>query len=139
MPTLDTGSDTFGPDVAEAQEGLQQQRSGVLDAMVDIHVGLGLLAGVEADRLALKNGAGDPRVQLQRDRSEAAVARVNALSVEQEIATVRTPPPPDTGAVIQGRVTDMMQRGAGKVSVQLTDEKGQPVAGIRSEEHTSEL
>jgi hypothetical protein len=131
MQTLNTGSENFGPDVAEMREGLQQQRSGVLDTMVDVHVGLGLLAGVEADRLAQKHGADDPRVQLLRDRSEAAAARVSALSVEQEIAAVRTPPPPDKGAVIQGRITDTMQRGAGRVIVQPIDEKGQPVAAIK--------
>ena len=131
MPIRNTGSDSFDDDVAAMHEDLQQQRSGVLDTMVDIHVGLGLLAGVEADRLAQKHGADDPRVQLLRDRSEAAAARVNALSVEQEIAAVRTPPPPSTGAVIQGRITDVTQRAAGRVSVQLIDEKGQPVAGVQ--------
>jgi hypothetical protein len=130
MPIRNTGSDSFDDNVAAMHEDLQQQRSGVLDTMVDVHVGLGLLAGVEANRLAQKHGADDPRVQLLRDRSEAAAARVNALSVEQEIAAVRTPPPPSTGAVIQGRITDVTQRAAGRVSVQLIDEKGQPAAGV---------
>jgi hypothetical protein len=115
-------------------EGLQQQRSSLLGSLVDLHVGLGLLAGAEADRLAQKNGASDPRVQVLRDRSDTATARVNALSVEQEIAVVRTPAPPTTGALIQGRVTDVTQRAAGQVSVQLVDPKGQPVPGVGSVE-----
>ncbi len=45
---------------------------------------------------------------------------------------VRTPPPPPaTGAQIQGRITDLMKRTAGKVTVQIVDEKGQAVAESR--------
>jgi hypothetical protein len=132
MQNLKLGSDSFDSDAADMLEGLQQQRSSVLGSLVDLHVGLGLLAGAEADRLAQKNGADDPRVQVLRDRSDAATARVDALSVEQEIAAVRTPAPSATGALIQGRVTDVTQRAAGQVSVQLVDQKGQAVPGVGS-------
>ena len=132
MQNLKLGSDSFDSDAADMLEGLQQQRSSLLGSLVDLHVGLGLLAGAEADRLAQKNGADDPRVQLLRDRSDAATARVDALSVEQEIAVVRTPAPSATGALIQGRVTDVTQRAAGQVSVQLVDQKGQAVPGVGS-------
>jgi hypothetical protein len=128
MAILNT-SDSFNNDAVEMLEGLQQQRSSILDSLVDVHVGLGLLAAAEADRLAQKNAA-DPRVALLRDRSDATAARVNALSVEQEVATVRTPPPPATGALIQGRVTDTTQRAAGRVTVLLVNEKGQSVAAV---------
>src|SRR6478735_4979562 len=97
----------------ELLDALQQQRVDLLGGSIDIHVGIGLLAGAEADRLTAKYGADDARVQIMRDRSEAATARVDALSVEQEIAMVRTPPPPPAaGALIQGRVTDLMKRTA---------------------------
>ena len=125
-----SGSDDFAAAWAEL-DALQQQRVDLLGSTIDIHVGIGLLAGAEADRLAGKFGADDARVQLLRDRSDAVAARVDALSIEQEIATVRTPPPPPAaGALIQGRVTDMAQRAAGQVTVQMIDEKGQAVAGI---------
>ncbi|GLR87963.1 hypothetical protein [Bradyrhizobium iriomotense] len=130
MPILNLGNDDFESASTNMLEMLQQQRSDLLGSTIDVHVGIGLLAGAEADRLAQKYGANDARVQLLRDRSAAAAARVDALTVEQEIALVRTPPPPTTGALIQGRVTDMTQRTAGQVIVQLIDEKGQPVAGI---------
>ena len=125
------GSDDFEAASAELLDALQQQRSDLLGGSIDIHVGIGLLAGVEADRLAAKYGKDDARVLIMRDRSEAATARVDALAVEQEIAMVRTPAAPSaTGALIQGRVTDLMQRTAGMVTVQVVDEKGQAVAGI---------
>jgi hypothetical protein len=130
MSTLSSGNDDFEASATKMLETVQQQRTDLLGATIDIQVGIGLLAGVEADRLAQKYGEDDARVQLLRDRSDAAAARVDALSVEQEIATVRTPPPSTTGALIQGRVTDMTQRAAGQVTVQLIDEKGKPVAGI---------
>jgi hypothetical protein len=126
-----SGSDDFEAAWAALLDALQQQRADLLGSTIDIHVGIGLLAGAEANRLADKYGADDARVRLLRDRSDAVAARVDALSVEQEIATVRTPPPPPAaGALIQGRVTDMMQRAAGQVTVQVIDEKGQAVAGI---------
>jgi hypothetical protein len=130
MPVLNLGSNDFEAESTKMLELLQQQRSDLLGSISDIQVGIGLLAGVEADRLAQKYGEDDARVQLLRERSAAAAVRVYALSVEHQIAMVRTPPPPTTGALIQGRVTDMMQRTAGQVTVQLIDEKGQPVAGV---------
>src|SRR5437016_3781517 len=110
-----SGSDNFEAALAELLDALQQQRADLLGSTIGVHVGIGLLASAEANRLADKFGADDARVQLLRDRSDAVAARVDALSVEQEIAKVRTPPPPPAaGAVLQGRVTDLMQRAAGQ-------------------------
>ena len=131
MRTINPASDDGVPDeLSGTIEELREHRDNVLGTMIDAHVGVGLLAGLEADRIALKRGADDPRVQILRDRADASVARVDALSVEREIATVRAPPPPSTGALVQGRITDTAQRAAGRVTVALVDEKGQAVAGV---------
>jgi flagellar biosynthesis GTPase FlhF len=130
MEPTDPASDAFQTAATQVLEGLQLQRSLLLATVADVHGALGLLAGIEADRLAQKYGADDERVQLLRDRGEAAAARVDALVVEQEIAAVRTPAPAAKGVLIHGRITDTMRRAAGSVSVQLTDQKGQPLQGV---------
>jgi hypothetical protein len=130
MEPIDPASAEFQTAATQVLEGLQLQRSLLLATVADVHGALGLLAGIEADRLAQKYGADDERVQLLRDRGEAAAARVDALAVEQEIAAVRTPAPAAKGVLIQGRITDTMRRAAGSVSVQLTDQKGQPLQGV---------
>ena len=130
MQIFNTGSDDFETASTQILEGLQQQRSELLGTTIDIHVGIGLLAGIEAGRLAQKYGDDDARVQLLRDRGEVVAARVEALSVEHEIAVVRTPPPPATRPLLHGRITDVPQAAAGRVTVLLIGEKGQPVAGV---------
>jgi hypothetical protein len=130
MEPIDPASDAFQTAATQVLEGLQLQRSLLLATVADVHGALGLLAGIEADRLAQKYGADDERVQLLRNRGEAAAARVDALAVEQDIAAVRTPAPAAKGMLIQGRITDTMRRAAGSVSVQLSDQKGQPLQGV---------
>jgi hypothetical protein len=130
MEPIDPASDAFQTAATQVLESLQLQRSLLLATVADVHGALGLLAGIEADRLAQKYGADDERVQLLRDRGKAAAARVDALVVEQEIAAVRTPAPAAKGVLIQGRITDTMRRAAGSVSVQLTDQKGQLLQGV---------
>src|SRR2546427_613444 len=75
-----SGSDDFEAAWAELLDALQQQRVDLLGSTIDIHVGIGLLAGAEADRLAGKFGADDARVQVLRDRGDAGPARVAALA-----------------------------------------------------------
>jgi hypothetical protein len=130
MEPIDPASEEFQNASTQVLEGLQQQRSFLLATVANIHGALGLLAGIEADRLAQKYGDDHERVQLLRDRGAAAAARVDALAVEQEIAAVRTPAPAAKGVLIQGRITDTMRRAAGSVSVQLTDQKGQSLPGV---------
>jgi hypothetical protein len=95
-----------------------------------VQLGARLLAGLEAQRLEQKRGTDDPRVQILHDRSEAILARVNALCVEREIANMRMPAAVKTGALVQGRITDTQRRAAGRVTVRLVKEKGEEVAGV---------
>src|SRR5262249_19378893 len=118
MRLLNSGSGSFENDARELLEGLQQQNSELVSGIIDVHLGIGLLAGLEAGRLAQKQGA-DPRVPILRAHAEASLARVDALSVERDIATVRTPSPPAAGAVVHGRLTDVAQRAAGRITVVL--------------------
>jgi hypothetical protein len=135
MRIINSGSDdTFVNDASELLEGLQQRRSELIDGIVDVHLGIGLLIALEADRLAQKQ-TDDPRVPILRTHAEACLARVDALSVERDIAAVRAPSPPANGAVVQGRLTDVAQRAAGSVTVVLVDDKQQPVtAPVESDE-----
>ncbi len=127
MRLLNRGSDSFDDDAGELLNGLQQRRSELIGEIVDVHLGIGLLTGMEAERLAQKQGA-DPRVPILRAHAEASLARVDALSVERDIATVRTPSPPAGGAVVHGRLTDVAQHAAGRITVVLVGDKQQPVA-----------
>jgi hypothetical protein len=135
MRIINSGSDdTFVNDASELLEGLQQQRSELIDGIVDVHLGIGLLIGLEADRLAQKQ-TDDPRVPILRAHAEASLARVDALSIERDIAAVRVPSPPANGAVVHGRLTDDAQHAAGSITVVLVDEKQQPVtAPVASDE-----
>ena len=130
MPILNQGNDSFENDLKELYEMLQQQRSALLDAVLDVQVGARLLMTLEAGRLEQQHGADDPRVTGLRERADTILARANVLAVEREIAGVRAPPTVKTGALVQGRVTDHQCRAAGRVSVRLVAENGTPVAGI---------
>jgi hypothetical protein len=93
MQDINTGSDDFETASSQLLDALQQQRSSLLASVVDAHIGFGVLAGIEADRLAQKYGDDDDRVAMLRDRGGAVAARVDALAVEQEIATQPAEPP----------------------------------------------
>ena len=130
MPIQNTGSASFENDLNDVFDGLQQQRGDLIGQFADAQLGVRLLAGLEANRIAQKRGAADPRVQILQGRSDAMLARLDALSVERQIATVRAPAAAPAGALVQGRITDTGQRAAGNVTVRLVDDKGQPVAGV---------
>ena len=130
MSAVSSGKDTFINDLAKNHEVLQQQRSALLGAVIDAQLGTRQLVEREAQRLQQKRGAGDPRVQLLRDRSQSILARVEALGVERDIASVRTPAVTKTGALVQGRVTDSELRAAGRMTVRLVNEKGEDVLGV---------
>lgn len=130
MPILNQSDDSFENDLKEMHEMLQQQRSALLDAVLDVQVGARLLMTLEAGRLEQQRGADDPRVLGLRERADTILARTNVLAVEREIAGVRVPPTVKTGALVQGRVTDPQRRAAGQVTVRLVAEDGTPVADV---------
>jgi hypothetical protein len=130
MPVLNRGNDSFQNDLSEMYDALQQQRGALLDAVLDVQVGTRLLMALEVQRLEQQRGADDPRVASLRERAETILARANVLAVERDIASVRVPPVVKTGAIVQGRITDAQRRTAGRVSVRLINERGEPVAGV---------
>jgi hypothetical protein len=130
MPVLNQGNDSFKNDLGEMYEVLQQQRSVLLDAISELQTDARLLTTLEAQRLEQQRGADDPRVAALRARADTMLERANVLTVEREIAGLRAPPAVKTGAVVQGRITDAQRRAAGRVSVRLVNEHGEPVAGV---------
>jgi hypothetical protein len=130
MRIVNTGKDSFENDLAEAFEGLQQQRTTLLAAAIDAQLGLRQLADLEARRLEAKRGSSDPRLAILGDRADALLARVTALGVERDIASIRTPPVAKAGTLVHGRIVDANLQPAGRVTVRLVDEKGKDLAGV---------
>ena len=130
MPVFNQGNDSFENDLKEMYEMLQQQRSALLDAVLDMQVGARELITLEAERLEQQRGADDPRVAGLRARADTILARADVLAVEREIAGVRVLPSVRTGALVQGRITDAERRAGGRVTVRLVTEKGTAVAGV---------
>src|SRR5216684_3502984 len=85
MRLLNRGSDSFDDDAGELLNGLQQRRSELIGEIVDVHLGIGLLTGMEAERLAQKQGA-DPRVPILRAHAAGRITVVLVGDKQQPVA-----------------------------------------------------
>jgi len=132
MPLIiNRGNASFKGDVENLFETLQQQRADWLVLTRETMLAARLLALAEAHRLETgEGGKDDPRASRLRAAGDAMARRSAALVVEQQIATIRTPPVTKTETLLQGRVTDESAKAAGRVTLTLIDEKGTPVAGV---------
>jgi hypothetical protein len=128
---INRGNASFKGDVENLFETLQAQRADWLVLTRETMLAARLLALAEARRLETgEGGKDDPRAARLRAAGDAMARRSAALVVEQQIATIRTPPVTKTETLLQGRVTDESAKAAGRVTVTLIDEKGTPVAGV---------
>lgn len=130
MKILNRGAESAKNDTQEIVEAVQQQRSQMLGRLRDLQLAARLLAQGESDRLARKNPA-DARLAAFSKISSTLRDRVSVLDTELEVAAIRTPPVTKTDALIHGRVTDDVQRAAGKLTVMLVRADGSPVEGVK--------
>jgi predicted nucleic acid-binding protein len=130
MKLLNIGVDSAKHDTQELIEALQAQRSAVLERMRELQLASRLLVQAEAQRLARRD-ASDARIASLAKAERVTRDRVALLDTEIEVAAIRVPPATKTDALVHGRITDELRRGAGGVTVRLVRADGSPVAGVQ--------
>lgn len=128
--TSGTEQSAFESELAGIFESLQEQRGALVDALRAVQLNARLLVLEEMRRLKAERGPLDARVAGYENGSRAILRRVAALEVEAQIARIRVPPVAQTGALLQGRVTDEAAQGIARLTVALVDGDGKPIADV---------
>jgi predicted flap endonuclease-1-like 5' DNA nuclease len=81
----------------------------------------------ETARLGQRLGTESPRVQTARSRLAGGEATLRQLEVEAELTRVREASAPQGGALVDGRVMDVRQRGQANATVELVHADDTPV------------
>lgn len=119
-----TDTDTFKKTLISLFEQMQDQRSSLAETVRDANLAARPLFQLEAQRLAAKLGADDPRVAAMQARADNRLNVANALATEQEIAAIRVPKVSQDATLIQGRLTDAKLSSLPNITVRLVDSQG---------------
>src|SRR5205085_1678224 len=98
------------PDLKEALVDvlgkLGNQRPSSIDTVRDMQLAVRPLFQLEAERLAAKFGANDPRTVAMRARADNRFDVAVALGIEAQIARIDIPATKSDDSLIHGRLTD---------------------------------
>jgi hypothetical protein len=124
------GRDTFKADLVTLSEAFQDRQASALGEVREAQLALRALLELEGKRLAKRFGARDLRVANMQARAAAQAEAASALDVEMQIAAIRVPRVEKADTLLHGRITDAGLQAVASVSVQLVNERGDPVAGV---------